>query len=125
MRPESVRWHNAPGRKARRAAGRATRHEPSTLHLSLAREALDMNLRNCLLLGWAMALMVPFAWGADSGADPVAGSWKLNAAKSTFGSGTVPKSETRVYTPTGQGIHVVIETEHADGKKEKNEVTLT
>ena len=46
-------------------------------------------------------------------------------AKSTFGSETPPKGQTRIYTPDPKGTHVVIEDEAADGKKTKTEVTIS
>jgi len=84
-----------------------------------------MNFRKSLLLGAALALIGPLAWAAEPAADVAAGTWKLNVVKSTFGSESPPKAETRTYTPTPKGMHIVIVTEHADGKKETNEVTLT
>lgn len=36
------------------------------------------------------------------GADPIVGTWVLNVAKSTFGPGPIPKSESRTYVMEGQ-----------------------
>jgi hypothetical protein len=47
---------------------------------------------------------------AAAAADPIIGSWKLNAAKSTFKSGPATTASTRTYTQTAQGISVTIKT---------------
>jgi hypothetical protein len=72
-----------------------------------------------------LALLVPMVMAADAAADSSLGTWKLNVAKSTFGSGTVPKSETRTYSATSMGTQVVIESEDSTGKKTKTETLLT
>jgi hypothetical protein len=83
-------------------------------------------LVGCWLAGLAsMALGASVSLAGEPMTDSVAGTWKLDVTRSTFSSGTMPKSETRTYTDTPKGTHVLIETEHADGQKEKNEVTLT
>jgi hypothetical protein len=84
-----------------------------------------MNARKALFLGSMLALLVPLAMAADAAADSSVGTWKLNVAKSTFGSGTMPKSETRTYSSTSMGTHVVIEGEDASGTKSKTETLLT
>jgi hypothetical protein len=78
-----------------------------------------------LFLGSILALLVPVVMAADAAADSSVGTWKLNVAKSTFGSGVIPKSETRTCAATSLGTHVVIETEDAAGKKSKTETLLT
>jgi hypothetical protein len=77
-----------------------------------------------LIVGSALALLAPLAF-AQSGSDNSIGTWKLNLTKSTFGSESPPKGETRTYSQTPQGTHVVIEDELANGQKTKSEVTLT
>jgi len=84
-----------------------------------------MNARKALFLGSLLALLVPMVMAADAAADSSLGTWKLNVAKSTFGSGTVPKSETRTYSATSMGTKVVIEGEDSTGKKTKTETLLT
>ena len=84
-----------------------------------------MNARKALFLGSLLALLVPVVMAADAAADSSVGTWKLNVAKSTFGSGVIPKSETRTYSSTAMGTHVVIESEDASGKKSKTETLLT
>jgi hypothetical protein len=78
-----------------------------------------------LLTGLAFALFAPWALAAQPAGDTSTGTWKLNVAKSTFGSESSPKGETRIYSVTPQGTHVVIETEAADGKSTKTDATIT
>jgi hypothetical protein len=84
-----------------------------------------MNAGKALFLGSMLALLVPVVMAADAAADSSVGTWKLNVAKSTFGSGTLPKSETRTYSATSLGTHLVIEGEDSAGKKSKTELLLT
>jgi hypothetical protein len=63
------------------------------------------------------------ATGAAVAADPVVGTWKLNLAKSTFSPGPAPKSQTRSYAESAQGITLIIKTMAADGKE--STATLT
>jgi hypothetical protein len=55
--------------------------------------------------------------------DPVVGTWKLNAAKST-GSTAMPKSETRTYKASGDGVALTWERVGADGKKSSVKTTF-
>jgi hypothetical protein len=55
--------------------------------------------------------------GAAFAADSVVGTWNLNLAKSTFSPGPAPKSETRTYAESAQGITVTTKTTAADGKE--------
>jgi len=84
-----------------------------------------MNARRALFLGSMLALLVPVVMAADAAADSSLGTWKLVVAKSTFGSGSIPKSETRTYSSTSMGTHVVVETEDSSGTKSKTETLLT
>jgi len=45
----------------------------------------------------------------------LAGTWKLNAAKSRFSPGPAPKSMTVIYTPAGDGVKIVVDMTPADG----------
>jgi hypothetical protein len=56
-------------------------------------------------------------------ADPAAGTWKLNLAKSKFSPGPAPKSATVTYKETAGGIHRTGETINADGTKTSFEYT--
>lgn len=57
------------------------------------------------------------AIAADPASDPVIGTWRLNAAKSTFTSGPALKSQTRTYSHNGQRISLVMKTTSADGQE--------
>ncbi len=43
------------------------------------------------------------------------GTWQLNVSKSMYATGTAPKSQTRVYSKSGESITLVIKTVAADG----------
>lgn len=49
-------------------------------------------------------------------ADPVLGTWKLNAVKSRFRPGPAPASQTRIYEASPEGMKVSIITTDADGQ---------
>jgi hypothetical protein len=69
-----------------------------------------------LLQTVALAAMLAFTTIA-SAADPVVGTWQLNAAKSKFSPGPAPKSDTRTYTESADGITMTWKTVAADGKE--------
>ena len=50
--------------------------------------------------------------------DPVIGQWRLDVSKSKYTPGPGPKSETRTYQLTGEGIKAVIVRTHQDGQVE-------
>jgi hypothetical protein len=54
---------------------------------------------------------------AAPAADPVIGTWQLNVTKSTFSPGPAPKSDTRTYAATDQGIAMTWTSVGADGKQ--------
>jgi hypothetical protein len=64
------------------------------------------------------AVLLPHRWvtGTESD-DPIIGTWKLNLAKSKYIPGPAPRSQTRIYRQTPDGIFVRIETTGPDGKK--------
>jgi hypothetical protein len=66
-----------------------------------------------LLVGAILAIGTGTALAADS----VVGTWKLNLAKSTFSPGPAPKSQTRIYAQSAQGMTLTIKTAAADGKE--------
>lgn len=76
------------------------------------------------VLGSAFALLAPLVLAAQA-TDTSVGIWKLNVAKSAFGSQSPPKAQTRTYTATPNGTHVVIEEQGADGKTTKTDLTIT
>jgi hypothetical protein len=47
--------------------------------------------------------------------DPLAGTWKLDVAKSTYKPGPAPKSATVVITSEGKGIKVAVDAVMVDG----------
>jgi hypothetical protein len=63
-----------------------------------------------------VASLLVFA-GAASAADPVIGTWTLNLAKSKFKPGPAPKSDTRTYAETADGIAWTWKSVAADGKE--------
>ena len=52
-----------------------------------------------------------------SAADPVIGTWQLNLAKSKFSPGPAPKSETRTYAASADGIALNWKSVGANGKE--------
>lgn len=66
-----------------------------------------------LFIGAVLAMGIGTALAADS----VVGTWKLNLAKSTFSPGPGPKSQTRTYVETAQGLTLSVKTTAADGKE--------
>jgi hypothetical protein len=65
-----------------------------------------------LLIGAIIAI----GSGTALAADAVVGTWKLNLAKSTFSPGPAPKSQTRIYAESAQGMTLTVKTTAADGK---------
>ena len=55
--------------------------------------------------------------GAAFAADAAVGTWNLNLAKSTFSPGPAPKSQTRIYAESAQGMALTVKTTAADGKE--------
>ena len=62
--------------------------------------------------------------GSALAADAVVGTWKLNLAKSTFSPGPIPKSQTRTYVESAQGMTVTVKTTAADGKDSTTTLTF-
>ena len=58
-----------------------------------------------------------FVAGSAFAADPVIGTWTLNAAKSKFNPGPAPKAITRIYTESGGLYTLDQKTMGADGKE--------
>jgi hypothetical protein len=73
-----------------------------------------------LLVGAIIAIGTGTALAADS----VVGTWKLNLAKSTFSPGPAPKSQTRIYAESAQGMTVTVKTTAADGKESTTNLTF-
>lgn len=66
-----------------------------------------------LLVGAVLAI----GSGTALAADAVEGTWKLNLAKSTFSPDPAPKSQSRTYVESAQGMTVTVKTTAADGKE--------
>jgi uncharacterized ParB-like nuclease family protein len=73
-----------------------------------------------LLVGAILAI----GTGTALAADPVVGTWKLNVAKSTFSPGPAPKSQTRSYAESAQGMTLTVKTITADGKESTTTLTF-
>ena len=63
----------------------------------------------------ATLLTLTFAAGMWA-ADPVVGTWVMNAKKSVFQPGPAPRTQTRVYRESPDGITATVVTLSADGK---------
>jgi hypothetical protein len=62
-------------------------------------------------------------WAADK-ADPVVGTWTLDLAKSKFSPGPAPKSQTRTYTQSDDGISLSFNGVAADGSPMSGQSTF-
>jgi hypothetical protein len=69
------------------------------------------------------AATLAFFAGAAFAADTAVGTWNLNLAKSTFSPGPAPKSQTRTYAESAQGITLTVKTTAADGKESTETLT--
>jgi hypothetical protein len=63
-----------------------------------------------------LALVLAVYAEAAFAADPIVGTWQLNLARSTFSPGPAPRSATRTYTESADGITLTVKTTAADGK---------
>jgi hypothetical protein len=72
----------------------------------------------------AVGAIFAIGTGTVLAADTVVGTWKLNVAKSTFSPGPAPKSQTRVYSESAQGMTVTIKTMAADGKESSTSTSI-
>ena len=68
-------------------------------------------------LGVVVAFASAVAVTVSAQANPHFGTWKMNAAKSTFSPGPAQKSETIVYAAAGQGVKFSAEGVNGDGSK--------
>jgi hypothetical protein len=71
---------------------------------------------NTLLKTVGLAAMLAFTAVAVA-ANPVVGTWQLNPAKSKFSPGPAPKTDTRTYTESADGITMTWKSAAADGKE--------
>jgi hypothetical protein len=70
-----------------------------------------------LAVGLALVVVTALAVQLSAQADPAAGSWMLNVAKSKFSPGPAPKSAMLTIAVAGQGIKVTTEGVSATGAK--------
>lgn len=68
-----------------------------------------------IALTGTLALATSMSALAQSSTDAGVGTWILNVAKSKFEPGPAPKSETRIYEDTPDGIRMTLHVETADG----------
>ena len=66
-------------------------------------------------MGTVLAIGGTAVAAAADAMDPVVGTWKLNLAKSKFSPGPAPKSQTRAYVATADGIEMMYTGVAADG----------
>jgi len=68
-----------------------------------------------VLIGVVLAVAgVGVTWAVDQ-ADPIVGTWTLNLANSKFSPGPAPKSQTRTYSKSDDGISLTVTGVAADG----------
>jgi hypothetical protein len=84
-----------------------------------------MNMRKTFILASALSLAMTVLQAAQPDEDSSVGTWKLDVSKSTFAQNPTPTKETRTYTATPEGTHVVIEEEFADSTKLRIETLVT
>jgi hypothetical protein len=68
-----------------------------------------------LLVGTVLAFGATAVSSAAAASDPVVGTWVLNVAKSKFNPGPAPKSQTRTYAATADGLDMTVTGTNADG----------
>ena len=68
-----------------------------------------------LLVGTVLAIGGMAVASAASATDPIVGTWKLDVTKSKFSPGPAPKSHSRTYAATADGIDLSFDTVAADG----------
>ena len=74
-----------------------------------------MNRLSMMMVALVIALGSGFAAHAAAMSDPAIGTWVLNVEKSKFTPGPEPKSQTRTYTQTADGVTLTISGVAADG----------
>ena len=74
-------------------------------------------LSKLVTLGVVVAFASAVAVTVSAQTNPHFGTWKMNAAKSTFNPGPAPKSMTVVFAAVGQSEKLSVEIVAADGSK--------
>ena len=77
-----------------------------------------------LLVGTILAVGTDAVALAAGAPDPVVGSWTLNLEKSTYSPGPAPKSQTRTYAESADGIALTITGVAADGTSMSGQSTF-
>ena len=80
------------------------------------------NVISSVFLG-ALLTIGGAAIAAGTEADPIIGTWKLNAAKSTFAGIPAYKSQIRTYSQSARGITLKMTTVSAEGKETTTQAT--
>lgn len=78
---------------------------------------------NRLLQMCALGLLAMTVSLASYAADPVVGTWNLDASKSKYPDGAAPKALTRTYTEGSDGITMVVKGTAADGSSISQQAT--
>src|ERR1700686_5886511 len=68
-----------------------------------------------LMVGTVLSVVSGVTASAASAADPAIGTWTLNVEKSAFSPGPGPKSATRTYAQTSDGLALTYSGVAADG----------
>jgi hypothetical protein len=76
-----------------------------------------------LLISAALACVAVVGVAIAGAPDPVIGTWKLNASKSTFTAGPALKAQTRTYSQSGPTITLVMKSVAADGTEATSKTT--
>jgi|SRR5450755_3394693 hypothetical protein len=76
-----------------------------------------------ILIGTMLAAGGAAVWAAGA-PDPVIGTWTLNVVKSKFNPGPAPKSQTRTYAQSAQGIAMTFNGVAADGSPVSGQSTF-
>ena len=72
-----------------------------------------------------IAMLLPVSQSLAESADPVNGTWELNVAKSLFGPGPGPQSQTRTYQSDGKTVKHVSKGVNTEGKPTHVEYTAS
>jgi hypothetical protein len=76
-----------------------------------------------ILVGTLLVAGAATVWAAGA-PDPVIGTWTLNVVKSKFNPGPAPKSQTRTYAQSAQGIAMTFNGVAADGSPVSGQSTF-
>ena len=82
-----------------------------------------MQYKKWAILGTTVLLAATVLCVATAAADGLSGTWKMNPAKSKYSPGPAPKSETRIYESTADGMKLTTKSETASGEQAATEAT--